>query len=64
MNRLRMQLGIVLMLLALAPIALAGTTGEALSEVFLEFLLLGLAVVIVGTSLAIWASRRRKSTRQ
>lgn len=46
----------------LTPIAGAGTTGDALSEAVVEFLLVSLAVAaIAGTSLAVWGFRKRKA---
>jgi hypothetical protein len=51
MNRLQVQLGFVLTLL--------GTTGDALAETVVAFLLQTLAVAaVVGTCLAVWGFRK------
>ena len=48
----------------LTPIAGAGTTGDAVSEGVVTFLLLSLSLAaIAGTILAVWGLRRRQEER-
>lgn len=48
----------------LTPIAGAGTTGDALAETVVSFLLQSLAVAaVVGTSLAVWGFRKSAAAR-